>query len=87
MGKKKNPVIAVRQSDLKRIKNEITTQAINDAFSLFLMTLCDKWGFGHKRLNRLYNDINAQAKLVDDGYVSISTFKKILDDDYGITIK
>ena len=69
-------------SDLKRIKNEITTQAVNDAFSLFLMTLCDKWGF-----RRLYNDINAQAKLVDDGYVSISTFKKILDDDYGITIK
>lgn len=38
-------------------------------------------------LNALQQSDNAQAKLVDDGYVSISTFKKILDDDYGITIK
>lgn len=86
MSVKKNPKIQLRQSDVKRIKREVGEQAVSDAFVLVLITLCDKWGFGHKRLNRLYNDINEQAELINDGIVEMSTFRKILAEDYGIRI-
>lgn len=84
--KKKNPHIHLRRSDVERIKREVTTDAVQSAFAIFLMVMRDKWGFGAKRLNRLFKHICELSEQVGDGYVSTAEIKKILKEEMNITI-
>lgn len=84
--KKKNPHINLRRSDVERIKREVTTDAVESAFAIFLMVMRDKWGFGAKRLNRLFNNICELSEMVGDGYVSTAEIKKILKEEMNIVI-
>ena len=42
MAKKKNPQIILKQSDVRRIKEEVTRSATENAFVLFFTVLHDK---------------------------------------------
>lgn len=84
--KKKNPHINLRRSDVERIKREVTTDAVSSAFAIFLMVMRDKWGFGHKRLNRLYKHICELSGMVEDGYISTAEIKRTLRDEMNIVI-
>ena len=85
--KKKNPHINLRRSDVERIKREVTTDAVQSAFAIFLMVMRDKWGFGAKRLNRLFKHICELSEMVGDGYVSTAQIKKTLKDEMNIVIE
>lgn len=85
--KKKNPHITLRRSDVERIKREVTTDAVKSAFAIFLMVMHDKWGFGKKRLNRLFGHICNLSDQVGEGYVSTAELKKILKDEMNIVIE
>lgn len=85
--KKKNPHIHLRRSDVDRMKKEITDDAVRSAFAIFLMVMRDKWGFGAKRLNRLFKHICDLSVQVGDGYVSVAEIKKILKEEMGIVIE
>ncbi len=85
--KKKNPHIHLRRSDVDRMKKDITDDAVRSAFAIFLMVMRDKWGFGHKRLNRLFKHICDLSVQVGDGYVSVAEIKKILKEEMGIVIE
>jgi hypothetical protein len=84
--KKKNPHINLRRSDVERMKREVTTDAVESAFAIFLMVMRDKWGFGAKRLNRLFKHICELSEQVGDGYVSTAEIKKILKEEMNIVI-
>ena len=84
--KKKNPHINLRRSDVDRMKKEITSDAVQSAFAIFLMVMRDKWGFGAKRLNRLFKHICDLSEMVGDGYISTAEIKKTLREEMGIEI-
>ena len=71
---------------MDRIKREITNDAVSSAFTIFLTVMRDKWGFGHKRLNRLYNQIVDLSETIGEGYISVDKLKQILKDEMGIVI-
>ena len=84
--KKKNPHINLRKSDVERIKKSVTSDAVQNAFAIFLMVMRDKWGFGAKRLNRLFKHICDLSEMVGDGYISTAEIKKTLREEMGIEI-
>ena len=87
MAKKKNPHIILKQSDVRRIKEEITRSATESAFVLFFTVMHDKWGFGHKRLTRVFKQVEELASMVNETphTVTIEQLKKSLIDDLGIS--
>lgn len=84
--KKKNPTYTLKRSDIDRIKKECTNDAVNAAFAIFLTVMRDKWGFGHKRLNRLYGQILDLSETIGEGYISIDKLRQILRDEAGVIV-
>lgn len=83
MSKKKNPSVVLKQSDVKRMKDEITKDAINKAFILFFTVMHDKWGFGQKRLGRMLKQIDELSAMVNEKphTVTIEQLKKSLKEE------
>lgn len=83
MAKKKNPSVVLKQSDVKRMKDEITKDAINKAFILFFTVMHDKWGFGQKRLARMLKQIDELSAMVNEKphTVTIEQLKKSLQEE------
>jgi hypothetical protein len=83
MAKKKNPSVVLKQSDVKRMKDEITKDAINKAFILFFTVMHDKWGFGQKRLGRMLKQIDELSAMVNEKphTVTIEQLKKSLKEE------
>jgi hypothetical protein len=86
MSKKKNPVINMRASEVRKLKAECTQEAIEATMAIFLTVMHDKEGYGLTRLRRLHKKINDYAELVAQGYVTIEKLKKALLDEMGIRI-
>ena len=88
MAKKKNPHITLKQSDVRRIKEEVTRSATESAFVLFFTVMHDKWGFGYKRLSRIFRQVEELASMVNETphTVTIEQLKKALLDELGIRL-
>lgn len=86
MAKKKNPHITLKQSDVRRIKEDVTRSATENAFVLFFTVMHDKHGYGRKRLTRLFKEVEYLASMVNETphCVTIEQLKKALRDDTGI---
>lgn len=86
MAKKKNPHITLKQSDVRRIKEEVTRSATENAFVLFFTVMHDKHGYGQKRLARLFKEVEYLASMVNETphAVTIEQLKKALKDETGI---
>lgn len=84
--KKKNPVIQMRSSDIKKLKAQCTKDALEASMAIFLTVMHDKEGYGMTRLRRLHNKLNEYAEMVSEGYVSIKDLKDNLLDEMGIKI-
>ena len=84
MPKKKNPVITLRESDIRRMKKEVTDDAVRSAFVIIFMVMHDKWGFGKKRLARLLKQTAELSEMIAEGDVSLAQLKRILKDEQGI---
>lgn len=87
MPKKKNPVITLRESDIRRMKKEVTDDAVRSAFVIIFMVMHDKWGFGKKRLARLLKQTAELSEMIAEGGVSLAQLKRILKDEQGIEFK
>lgn len=89
MAKKKNPQIILKQSDVRRIKEEVTRSATENAFVLFFTVLHNKWGFGRKRLTRVFKQVEALAAMVNETphTVTVEQLKKALVEDLGVRFK
>lgn len=89
MAKKKNPHITLKQSDVRRIKEEVTRSATENAFVLFFTVMHDKWGFGRKRITRIFRQVEELASMVNDTphTVTIEQLKNSLVDELGVRLK
>ena len=84
--KKKNPIIQLRASDIKRMKREASDQALKSSFVLFLSVMRDKEGYGIKRLQRVYDEVQALADSISKGYVNLFDLEKALREEANINI-
>ena len=83
---KKNKILQIRESDIKRISGKVRSEAIDYSFILFLNVMRDYEGYGKKRLRRLYERINDLADSVSKGYCSLYDLEKVLFDEANIVV-
>ena len=88
MGKKKNPHITLKESDVRRIEEKMSRSATENALVLFFTVMHDKWGFGRKRLARIFKQVEELASMVNEKphTVTIEQLKKSLVEELGIQI-
>ena len=79
--------IPVSKASVKKLQGAITSDAINLAMALFLTTLCDKFGYDSDSLQDVWKEVNALSDGVVKGYVNVNDLLRVLDEEYGITIK
>ena len=86
MAKKKNPSVSLKKSDVERMKKAVTQDAVNSAFTIFFTVMHDKWGFGRKRLSRMFKQITELSEMVNETprCVTIDQLKKALKDELGL---
>lgn len=84
MRKKHNPRELVPWGTLDKERRKIRDEAVEYAYVVMFTAMHDKHGYGVKRLNRLYNDINYIADSISRGYVNLQDLADELRDKMGI---
>nr|DAE41504.1 MAG TPA: hypothetical protein [Caudoviricetes sp.] len=87
MSKKKNPCIHLKQSDVKKLKNDATNTGIRYAMVIFLYVMREKEGFGDKRLKRVYDEMNDVVDSINNGYINLNDLEQVLSLEYDLTIE
>ena len=92
--KKKDPMISIKSSDIKAMKEDATTKGCKLAFQLMLvipsMVIHDKFGSLMKkdgRVERFVNLCMEQYKCYEEGYITLQELAKCLKDEAGIKIE
>ena len=83
---KKNPVINMRKSEQKKLIQRSRDEGILFVTIIFLFVMRDKFGYGKKRLKRLYNEVEKLAESISLGYVRLTDLQLALEQESGITI-
>ena len=83
---KKNPVINMRKSEQKKLIQRSRDEGILFVTIIFLFVMRDKFGYGKKRLKRLYNEMEKLAESISLGYVRLTDLQLALEQESGITI-
>ena len=85
MSKKKNPIVHLRQSDVRKMKDEATNQGLKGALIIAFTVMRDKEGYGtRKKLPRFYKRMTDLADSIKKGYVKLEDLEKTLKDEAGI---
>jgi hypothetical protein len=84
--KKKNPVISMRESELRKLRDKHRNEGILFVTVIFLSVMRDKFGYGKKRLKRIYSAMEALAGSVGEGYVRLTDLQIALEEEAKITI-
>ena len=75
------------QADILKAKKEAQNTAINYAWAIFFTVMVDKEGYGKKRLNRIWEEVNDLSDSVAQGYVSINDLLQVLEEEKGIVLR
>jgi len=77
--------------DIKAIEDSSVLKGIDFAVSgmiaSFVITLHDKWGWGHVRIKRLLEQVDDVFDSIDKDYVTIEDLRKVILDEIGIKLK
>jgi len=77
--------------DIKAIEDSSALKGIDFAVSgmiaSFVITLHDKWGWGHVRIKRLLEQVDDVFDSIDKDYVSIEDLRKVILEEIGIELK
>lgn len=91
---RKDPMISIKSSDIKAMKDEATAKAAKQAFDLMLaipsLVIHDHFGELMRkegRVERFVNLCTEQYRCFEEGYVTIEDLGKILKDEAGVEIK
>lgn len=88
--KNSEPVINIKVSDIEKIKDEASKNAIDTAFTLMLgmplLVMRDKYGFGKVRLERYIEQIFEIYDSFNKDYITLEDMHKVLYDEVGVTI-
>lgn len=78
-------------NDLKIIEDSSALKGIDYAvkgmIASFVITLHDKWGWGHVRIKRLLEQVNEVFNCVSEDYVTIEDLQKVILDEIGIELQ
>lgn len=87
----KDRSIMIKESEIRQIKEQATTEAIELAFEQVLaipiMVLRDKYGFGKKRCERFAEQMLEVWRAVQDDYISIEDLRVTLWDEAGVRLE
>lgn len=88
MAKKKNPQIVLKQSDVRRIKEETRKTALEDTLVLFFTVLHNKFDFDDEQLIKVFREVEYLASMVNETphTITIEQLKKALTEDLGIRL-
>lgn len=84
--KKKNPVVHLKQSDVKRMKENATNEGLKGALILFFTVMRDKEGYGIKRLKRIFDETTDLADSLKKGYVKMEDLENALMQEANIEL-
>lgn len=91
---RKDPMISIKSSDIKAMKDEATAKGCKLAFNLMLavpaMVIHDHYGELMKkngRMERFVDMCMEEYKCYEEGYVTLEDMAKILKDEAGVEIK
>jgi len=78
------------KADIKKIKDEAMTEAIDKAFILMLglpvLTMRDKFGFGPKRLERLTDEVLELYDSFNKGYLTLDDILETIKEETGLEL-
>lgn len=74
-------------ADVQKAKVQAQQFAITASWAIFFSVLRDKEGWGKKRLNRLWAEINELADSITKGYVTVPDLVKTLAEEAGIYLE
>lgn len=84
--KKKNPVVSMRESERRKLIDKSRNEGILFVTVIFLSVMRDKFGYGKKRLKRIYSAMEDLADSIGAGYVKLSDLQLALEEEADITI-
>ena len=77
--------------DIKAIEDSSALKgivfAVSGMIASFVITLHDKWGWGHVRIKRLLEQVDDVFDSIDKNYVTIEDLRKVILDEIGIELK
>lgn len=92
--KRKDSMISIKQSDIDRMKEEVTEKGCKLAFGLMLavpaMVIHDHYGELMKkdgRVSRFVDLCMEQYKCYEEGYITLEELAKCLKDEAGVEIE
>lgn len=62
-------------------------EGANFAFTICLLALADKFGFGKVRINRLWETCMLYVEEINAGRLDYALVQKTLDEDYNVVVK
>lgn len=83
---KKNPVISMRESERRKLIGNSRNEGILFVTVIFLSVMRDKFGYGKKRLKRIYSAMEDLAESVGARYVKLTDLQQALEEEADITI-
>lgn len=84
--KKKNPVVSMRESERRKLIDKSRNEGILFVTVILLSVMRDKFGYGKKRLKRIYSAMEDLAESVGAGYVKLTDLQMTLEEEADITI-
>ena len=88
MSKKPNKKIGVhRRVATAKDVNKVKSDAVTMVWAIFFTVMHDKYGFGTKRLRKLWKHVNELADSITKGYVKISDLEKTLAEELGVVLE
>ena len=73
-------------ADVQRAKRDAQDEAIKMTWSIFFTVMRDKEGYGVKRLQRLWGEVNELSDSIAKGYVNVTDLRKALVEEAGINL-
>ena len=86
MSKKQNKTMQMRQSDIKRMQKQIVDDATRYSYIVILNVMRDYFGFGPKRLKRVFDAITTLSEEICEGRISFKDLEQVLYDEAGILV-
>lgn len=88
MAKKTNPRRRpASRADVEKAKRMAIDIAVTRAWALFFLALGDTYGFGKKRMTKLWQKVEELSRDVISGDLDIDEVIKVLHDEYGIKLE
>ena len=85
--KPKQKKISLTETQLKKARQDITTDAVSRVYLLFMLAARDEFGMSDKQMCNLTERFNDYAGRVDELVVDMEEVKEIIEKNVGVQLK